>query len=74
MIQKSIFKQDEINWLVCSSVDITDLQKQKEQVDLMTRKLTLALNIAKLALWVFDVEQSVFILVLSSCGEYKRYD
>ncbi|WP_455498479.1 response regulator [Coprobacter sp.] len=62
LIQKSIFKQDEINWLVCSSVDITDLQKQKEQVDLMTRKLTLALNIAKLALWVFDVEQSVFIL------------
>lgn len=62
LIQKSIFKQDEINWLVCSSVDITDLQKQQEQVDSMTQKLTLALNIAKLALWIYDIERNIFIL------------
>lgn len=62
LIQKSVFKQDEVNWLVCSSVDITDLQKQQEQVDLMTQKLALALNIAKLALWMYDVERNTFIL------------
>ena len=61
MINKHLFTENNENWLVCSALDITSMQKQQEEIKSITQKLMLALNITKHALWMYDIEEQVFI-------------
>lgn len=72
MVTKNIFSHDSSKWLICSSIDITDLQKQEEKTKLITQKLALALNITNLILWIFDIPKQVFIIDRQQLsGKYK---
>lgn len=62
LITKNIFLYGKTKWLVCSSLEVTDMQQQQEKIKSVTQKLMLALHIAKLMLWAFDVEKEVFII------------
>ena len=62
MITKNIFLHGKTKWLVCSSLDVTDMQQQQEKIKSVTQKLMLALHIAKLMLWAFDVQKQVFVI------------
>lgn len=61
LITKHLFTEDNMNWLVCTSLDISNLQKQQEEIKSLTQKLILALNITKHALWMYDIKEQVFI-------------
>ena len=45
MITKNIFLHGKTKWLVCSSLDVTDMQQQQEKIKSVTQKLMLALHI-----------------------------
>ena len=62
MITKNIFTHEDNNWLVCSSFDITELQAQREEIESITQKLSLALHISKHLLWMYDIEAKKFIM------------
>ena len=61
LITKHLFTEDNMNWLVCTSLDISNMQKQQEEIKSLTQKLILALNITKHALWMYDIEEQVFV-------------
>lgn len=72
MITKHLFTDNNMNWLVCSALDITSIQKQQEEIKSITQKLMLALNITKHALWMYDIKEQVFITnSLQLKGIYK---
>ncbi len=62
MVTKNIFVFGKNKWLLCSTLDITDMQKQQEKVKFVSQKLMMALYIARLMLWLFDVKRNRFIL------------
>ena len=62
LVTKNIFSYGDTKWLVCSTSDITDLQKQQEQIKSVTQKLMLALNISRMMLWNYDIINKEFIL------------
>lgn len=62
MVTKNIFVFGKNKWLLCSTLDITDIQKQQEKVKFVSQKLMMALYIARLMLWLFDVKRNRFIL------------
>lgn len=62
MVTKNIFLYGKSKWLVCSALDITDMQKQQMQIESVTQRLMLALHIAKLMLWFFDIKRQVFVM------------
>lgn len=71
MVTKNIFSHDTNNWLVCSAFDLTPLQRQKEEIESITRKLSLALHISKHLLWIYDIKAEKFILdSLQLKGQY----
>ena len=61
LITKHLFTEDNMNWLVCTTQDISDMQRQQEKIKSLTKKLILALNITKHALWMYDIKEQVFI-------------
>ena len=61
LITKHLFTEDNMNWLVCTTLDISDMQKQQEKIKSLTKKLILALNITKHVLWMYDIKEQVFI-------------
>lgn len=61
LITKHLFTEDNVKWLVCTALDISNMQKQQEEIKSLTQKLILALNITKHALWMYDIEEQVFI-------------
>ena len=73
MVTKNIFASDGVKWLICSTQDVTDIQRQQEEVESITHKLTLALHIARLTLWMYDATRNVFILDSAQiAGQYKE--
>ena len=62
MVNKNFFAHDGNNWLVCSAFDITELQRQREEIESITRRLSLALHISKHLLWIYDIQTENFIL------------
>ncbi|MDD6210580.1 MAG: ATP-binding protein [Bacteroidales bacterium] len=62
LVTKNIFSHGKDKWLICSTQDISDMLAQQNQNRQITQRLLLALNIAKLILWIFDVKKEVFIL------------
>lgn len=62
MITKNIFSHEESNWLVCSAFDLTQLHHQREEIESITQKLSLALHISKHLLWIYDIKEEKFIL------------
>ncbi|HJA15925.1 MAG TPA: PAS domain-containing protein [Candidatus Butyricimonas faecavium] len=61
LITKHLFTEDNMNWLVCTALDISNIQKQQEEIKSLTQKLMLALNITKHALWIYDIKEQMFI-------------
>lgn len=57
IINKNIFSSGNTKWLLCSSIDISDIKEQQSEIDSVTQKLTMALNISKLILWSYDIEK-----------------